>query len=392
MLSPISKASFARVTSPEILPGSSQTIVKYRVEGDTFTEPELWFSIWNKYDHWISPRMDGALLALLIPAMRRNLNLYLDGIVTDTLLFNVNQDIQSLLRTLDPSLNHIVVTAREHEPADRPSQHIATGFSGGVDSFSTIGDYFLATNIPQNLRLTHLMYFNVGSHGPGGERLFRERWQRLAPTADRLGLPFIRVNSNLDDWFDRADDFPSTHVLRTLAASIVLSGGIGRYLHSSTYAWSVFQAMPDPFSSSRSEPMLVPLLSTGASVVQSVGSSRSRLERIKFVSTIKESYDSLDVCQSPLAAGNCSKCRKCLQTMLEMDLQDVLHLYESVFDVKRYRSNREAIIAHFWTRTRPQDRDIQTLIKEHHLEPSLLEVSRQKLLAAAKIFKRWVFR
>lgn len=51
MLSPISKASFARVTSPEILPGSSQTIVKYRVEGDTFTEPELWFSIWNKYDH-----------------------------------------------------------------------------------------------------------------------------------------------------------------------------------------------------------------------------------------------------------------------------------------------------------------------------------------------------
>lgn len=392
MISPKSNTCLAVVNSPELSENSSQTIANYRVEGSATSKTDLWFAISKEYTHWISHRLDGALLSLLIPAMRHNVNLHLDGVVTDTLLFSVNRDIQSVLQTADPSLNQISVSANETQSADEPSPHVAAGFSGGIDSFTTIGDYFLFGDIPVELRLSHLLYFNVGSHGSGGERLFRERWERILPTSVRLGLPFIRVNSNIDEWYGKSDDFPRTHVLRNVAASMVLQRGMGRYLHTSAYGWTSFGVGPDPFYSSRAEPMLAPLFTTGALTIQTVGSSRSRLERVKFVSGIRESFDSLDVCVSPIAAGNCSKCSKCNRTMLEMDLQGVLELYRGVFDLEYFRSQRNAIIAGIWMGSRPHDLEIQSLVRQLRMQPTYIEVGQQRLLSRARQIKHLIFR
>jgi hypothetical protein len=360
-----------------------EVTISYPVQRDHEMPESLWFSVPVAQEDWISPRLDGVMLALLIPAMRRQEPLHLDGLVTDELFFNARTDLQQLLTTLDPTLRCIDITVTETAPPPKQSLNITTAFSGGIDSFSAIGDFFLAKQAPHSRRVSHLVFFNVGSHGQGGEKLFRERFSRLAPSASWLGLPFVSVNSNMDQWFENEDDFPKTHVIRSAATIQVLQQGIGRHLHASTYQWRDLALIPkDPYYSSRAEPLLLSRLSTGACRVESVGASRSRVDRVRFVSTLKESYTSLDVCTSPLAAGNCSRCVKCQETILTLDLIGLLDQYDEVFDY--FNRKRGMFLARTWSESRPHDIEIQELCAELGVKPSPLDMVRYGITKRAR--------
>jgi hypothetical protein len=345
----------------------------------------LWFSVPVAQGDWISPRLDGAMLAMLIPAMRRREPLHLDGLVTDELYVNARGELQELLTALDPTLSRIEITVSGTVPSPEQSPNITTAFSGGIDSFSAIGDFFLSEQVPVSHRVTHLVFFNVGSHGPGGEKLFRERFLRLSLSASRLGLPFVSVNSNMDQWYEKADDFPKTHVIRSAATIQVLQQGVGHHLHASTYHQRDMAVLPsDPYYSSRAESHLLPKLSSVTCRVESVGASRSRVDRVRFVSTLKESHVSLDVCTSPLVAGNCSKCVKCQETMLTLDLIGSLDLYSEVFDVVRFNRKRGIILAKAWSESRPHDIEIQELCAKLGVKPSTVDVIRYRLTKRAR--------
>jgi hypothetical protein len=359
--------------------------VSYPVQRDHEMTGTLWFSVPVAQEDWISPRLDGAMLTLLIPAMRRQEPLHLDGLVTDELFFNARTDLQQLLIKLDPTLRCIDITVTETAPLPKQSPNITTAFSGGIDSFSAIGDFFLSEQVAFSSRVSHLVFFNVGSHGQGGEKLFRDRFLRLAPSASRLGLPFVSVNSNMDQWYEKEDDYQKTHVIRSAATIQVLQQGIGRHLHASTYQWRDLALVPnDPYYSSRAEPLLLSHLSTGACRVESVGASRSRVDRVRFVSTLKESHTSLDVCTSPIAAGNCSRCVKCQETMLTLDLIGLLDQYDEVFDVNYFNRKRGMFLARTWSESRPHDIEIQELCSELGVKPSLLDIVRYGITKRAR--------
>ena len=67
------------------------------------------------------------------------------------------------------------------------------GGLGGVDSYAAFHDFGPAA--PESLRVTHLTYTNVGSHGLGGRPLFHARLERLKPAAHQIGLPFMWIDS-----------------------------------------------------------------------------------------------------------------------------------------------------------------------------------------------------
>jgi hypothetical protein len=152
----------------------------------------------EEHEDLLSPRADHVAVALLLPAMRYGRDLHVGGTVTDSLLHRLNHDLQSLVRAVHPEYQAIAVTADDALPAGPPPHGVVTGFSGGVDSFATLMEYSLAADIPAALRVTHLVNNNVGAHGDGGDALWATRWRALAPMAAELGLPFIRVDSNLD--------------------------------------------------------------------------------------------------------------------------------------------------------------------------------------------------
>jgi hypothetical protein len=282
--------------------------------------PPLWFSISQEGEDLLTDRSDPVAIALLLPAMRYGRDLRIGGVVTDSLLHRLNNDIQSLVRDVHPGYLQIEVTADETGPAGDAAVGVATGFSGGVDSFATLFEYAIAPTVPPSLRITHLLNNNVGAHGDGGRDLWRTRFGALRPVASELGLPFVRVDSNLEHHYPRMG-FMQTATFRNAAVIHLLGGGIGRSYHASEGTFRHLRMPPPHGDISLAGAMTFPLLSTSALTLESTSSGMSRIERTVALSGAPYARY-LDVCidADPGRATNCSQCWKCMRTMLTLEI------------------------------------------------------------------------
>lgn len=226
---------------------------------------------------------------------------------------------------------------------------MATGFSGGIDSFCVLADHYYA-EIPKRYRLTHLLFNNVGSHGAGGERLFRERYERLLPSAERIGLPFMMVNSNLDSFYGEGLGFQQTHTFRNSSVALLLQEGVQSYMYASTFNYLESFVGPT-YDTAYSDNITLPLLSTNNFDAFYLGSEYTRLEKTLRVAEISESYTTLDICMNPnnnSGYTNCSMCWKCLRTLVTLEIAGYLGNYSNVFDLKIYKIIGRGIFPPYW--------------------------------------------
>ena len=225
------------ISKPKILRENGQVFYQVQVtpvEGQAGT---LWYSVDESFEELIAGESDAALVALLIPAMAKGEDLYFGGSVSERLLYNASRPLQSLLRCVMPQLHPVrIFPESTHRALSVPDSGVATGFSGGVDSYSVLADNYSAST-PGGFQVTHLLFNNVGSHGQGnaGESLFKTRYERLVPAADALDLPFVMVNSNLDSFYEFPFNFQQTHTLRNASVALLLQKGIGRFMYASAY-------------------------------------------------------------------------------------------------------------------------------------------------------------
>ena len=333
------------ISRPELLgrDGSLQYRARVRSRrGDT----ALWYCLNDAHANLVSTLSDAPLLALLIPAMARGEDVYVEGAVSERLSYNLSGPYQHVLRTIIPQLQAVRVDAEEIVRAPNAAGGVATGFSAGIDSFCVLADHHYGSAAP-GFRLTHLLFHNVGSHGEtdpdAAEQLFLDRSGRARATAARIGLPFVAVNSNLDSFYDEGMDFFMTHTLRNASVALLLQEGIGRYLYASAYQYGDLFVGPSD-SISYSEPISLNMVSTDACDMISHGSEYSRVEKTLRVAEMEDSYDTLDVCVRKQVGGNCSCCWKCLRTLLTLEVSGLTERYASVFDLAVYRKHRTPFI------------------------------------------------
>jgi hypothetical protein len=323
---------------------TSKQELKYTVDVDILdSNHKLWFSVEEKYADLVSNRMDSALLALLYPAMVVGEDIYVDGPISARLFNSLTNPVQVVLTTNFPDLKAVSITASEIEHDGKPASGVATGFSAGIDSFSALADYHYKKQ-SKGFQLTHLLYNNVGAHTKGGERLFKERYDRLVRTAEqKLNLPFIAVNSNLA-FFYKNVSFTKTHSLRNASIAFLLQNGIGRFLYASAFHYRDIFVGPTK-DIANIDPIIFPLLSTNSINLVSVGCEYTRPDKTVLVGNVEESYQSLDVCVSVSGDNNCSTCWKCKRTLLTMEIAGIIERYEKVFDLSAYRRVRSDYIA-----------------------------------------------
>ncbi|MGY5450736.1 hypothetical protein ACVFI8_07280 [Agarivorans sp. MS3-6] len=304
---------------------------------------QLWFEISHSANLSVSNSADTALVSLLLPAMLANESIHVSGSVSEQLLFNLNNAYQTLVIQQIPKLQRITITADHCCNKSNSATGVISGFSAGVDSFCTITDYF-ADSTPSALKISHLLYNNVGSHGLGKERLFRERYEQLKHSASTWKLPFIMVNSNMNDFYKRALDFQLTHTIRNAAIPLLFQKHIGHFLYSSAYSYQDLY-VGSSYDMAYSDVFSLPLLSTESLQSHSVGSEYSRVEKTLRISDNSHSFKVLDVCVKGDLAQNCSHCEKCLRTLLTLDIADKLSLYQDSFDMAVYQQHKDQFIA-----------------------------------------------
>ena len=306
------------------------------VDGKSHT---LWYSVEREHAGWLTrDRQDAFVVALLPLAMKRPEDLHVEGALSERLFYNLTNYYIRILSASIRSLHAVRVApeqlaATRIEPAPRG---VAAGFSGGVDSFSLLADH-LDGAVPDGFRLTHLLYNNVGSHGRGGRQLFEDRYRRLLPLARSLGLPFIKVDSNLDELVDTP--FLQTHSLRNISVVLLLQRLIGRFYYASAYRYQ------DCFVGETSElahtdPFAIHLLSTESTDCISTGCQYSRVEKTERLAELALSRRYLDVCVRSSDGTNCSGCWKCARTLLTLEILGLLDQYDQVFDLDEYRRIR----------------------------------------------------
>ena len=347
-------------------------------EGSTFHSTEfemngsrqcLWYSVQPDYHEWFDQSTnDAALLALLPLAMLMNEKICLKGSLSSRLYYNITNYFISILTKQIRRLNEVEIepTRLVSNNENQEGQAVVTGFSAGVDSFCALHDHNFVAQSINDFKITHLLFNNVGSHNDSTGRVFRERYSRVTIVAKEMGIPILKVDSNLSELLGSYFSFQETHTLRNCSVALSLQNRVTKYLYASGVKYencyvgaSQDMAYNDPFS--------VSLFSTSKVDCISTGCQSSRVDKTKRISALSYAQKHLDVCVQPnraLGKINCSSCYKCLRTMLTLDVMDKLESFSEVFDLRKYENQKAEYVSQILVLDDAFAEEIQRLAKE----------------------------
>lgn len=307
----------------------------------------LWFSCDAAFaDSIAAETCDAFFIACLFPAVRRGLDLVVEGPLSARLYYNATHGLAELLHCILPGSGRISVRAPHLIRTNWGGKGVAMGFSGGIDSFCTYAEH-RADPCPEEYRVTHFMFNDVGAHDePGNDRasVFAAHEERMRQFAEKEGLPRIVVRSNIHDFIEVP--FLISHPFRNTASVFLFQKFFAKFYYSSTF-YVADTHIAGIYDAAYVDPITLPLLSTETLLCRSSGGEHTRFEKTEIVSNDPRSYDDLDVCihHEKGAFINCSHCPKCLRTMLSLEVLGKLEKYEKSFDLNRYRRFRTLYLA-----------------------------------------------
>ncbi len=296
----------------------------------------LWYSVDRQFQQYIEPlRSDSFLMALFVEAMHQQLDIEIEGVVSEKLLYNLQHYFMKIVLQTFPDSKPINIIAKQvsseqiiKKAMGGVKSGTATGFSGGVDSFSVVLDHYQNDAFPA-YNLSYLVLNNVGS------KMTPETFKRQRKVATELSIPLIRIDSNIDEHL--STNFTTEHQLRNISAVMVLQGLITKYYYASSISYSDSLILADEDGLTNSEPFNIHLLSTESLETTPSGSQYSRVEKTALIAnnTIVQNY--LDVCVNPQGDKNCSICAKCMRTQFTLELLGKLEAFDKVFYHAKYQ-------------------------------------------------------
>jgi hypothetical protein len=155
------------ISNLEVTQRSGWTRVSVDVETQANSENKLWFSVPTEYqDRICIDRYDHFLVGLLFPAMVFGEDISVKGGISNSLLHQLNQYAIELICSFSSTTKPITINATPLEQISSTNLCVGSGFSGGVDSFSTFYDNYVCQE-DSSFKINTLLFFNVGLHGSG---------------------------------------------------------------------------------------------------------------------------------------------------------------------------------------------------------------------------------
>lgn len=332
------------VTILEIANNGNSVSISLDIDGNkeiistTFSE--------NVTQYITTDRIDSVIMGLTLFAIKRGYDFKSDIPISESLYYNLtNHFIDAIASTND--LHHPRIIAPIVPDIDVTGNIIATGISCGVDSLYTI--YTHTNMVPDNHKLNHLVFLNVGSHHSGkkekdSQKLFLGRRDLCRNFSNEANLPLIEISSDLYAIFDKYDDGYShveEHTYMALFCMLLVQKGLMIYYYSSGLLYSDFNCKYIPnntFDAALYDLLILQCASVGNIKFISAGGNINRIEKLRSICSYSLAHKYLNVCVADV--NNCGTCFKCVRTMLELDAIGKLHLFKEAFDVNGYMSNK----------------------------------------------------
>lgn len=370
-----------------------QAFVKDDVQG---IQENLWFSTTEEYGQYFCDEVaDAFVLAMILPALRTGQDIQVDAPVSERLWYNIQH---SLLYVFNLSYGDrkIKVHADKTIIPDYHPHAVGCGCSLGVDSFATMLTH-TSDECPASYRITHLTYFNVGAHGykdlQKTELSYRKDLIMVQEFAQKINLPVVCIDSNLHIFYS-GFDFDQSGDTRNMVAVLTMQKLFRRYLYASSYPIKDFKFTP--VQTGYYETLLLPLMSTDCTDLVVANSDMSRTDKTRWIADNFWAQNYLYVCWKELIVNNdpnskialvkdqvrnCSRCGKCLRTLLALDVLGKVDSYGKIFDLKYWHKHKADYIARVLY-SRHEDgfsSDLCDLMEAEHYKIPLAAIVRKYL-------------
>ncbi|MBJ6984224.1 hypothetical protein [Luteimonas sp. MC1750] len=311
------------------------------------SQERLWFEVSEEHLIHMSVECgDAFFVALVLMAHLRSQDISFTTPVSARLYYGVTEVLLPALRILSPNLPAISVVAETRDFHFTPTES-GTALSLGVDSFHAI-----ASSLDGPFPVTSLTLFNSGAFGDyGGDEsrsLFWRTAENVAEAASEMGLPLILIDSNISEILQVS--FVRTHSIRNLSFALLLPRLFSKFYYASGYPVSEFRLDASVVAATHYDLLMSKALCTETLEVMIAGLHDDRIDKIASISTFPPALHHLNVCviaesnqfldQSLSSVRNCSRCFKCVKTMVALDALGLLDSYSQVFDLVLYRSER----------------------------------------------------
>lgn len=337
------------INSQRITESDDNVIVEALIEYSNKKE-KLWFSLPKDYKQYITqPNLDGFLVGLLPLAMKLGEDIEVKGAISKKLYFNLTNYLMVITQVVLPYLKKVNITVEylNENKISEDTKGVVAGFSAGIDSFSTLSDYYLNNKI-DGYKITHLIFNNVGSNGEWesiqSRKLFNSRYESIKDLPMHYKIPFLKVDSNLSDLLKM--EFLHTSLINNASVILLLQKLFSKYYISSGHHYKDTSCKP-VYDIAIAESMIVHLLSTETTECICAGCQYTRVEKTKKLLDIPEATHFLNVCIAPkIDAKNCSQCEKCCRTLLALEVLGIIDSFRDVFDLdlwKRHSKKRYLI-------------------------------------------------
>jgi hypothetical protein len=308
------------IHQPEIRKKEGMVILSTPIEFSNSIEnipKELWFSFPEKFEPYITPRIEAFLLGIMIPAMHYRENIELRGAFSPKLAYNLRDLMHLFHKTSKLSPINIRYQSLEvFQPSQDPIG-VMTSFSGGVDSMYSLYAH-LAENEPiPEARITHGLLI----HGYNdfdialNDHVYFERIQKqYLDLFGELGLELVVAKSNAYLFSKFRISWNLGYIPTQIAFVYLLSNLVKRFYHPTD---------GDYVEVNRADPDYSAFLSNETFDVINHTVQKTRFQKVEAISQWRPAHKNLRVClkwDKQKVDINCSECHKCLSTMVLLEM------------------------------------------------------------------------
>ena len=313
----------------------------------------LWFAVENKNANMLTDDVYDAFAPfVLYLGMIYHQDVRIEGKVSPLLYHNLTHYVMTIFDNFSKSTKRVNLSVEGFKEAKKSKvQLIGTGFSCGVDSLNTIYSNYINAE-DERFKIDSLFYFNCGQNGEYGKKKTKELWRKRIELhrkgQEELGLPAYYIDSNLHSFYVYTSKLPFGHAIYLGVCCSVLSVQkcVKRYYIANNLSYDEILeyglSYRDDDLFEYSESYLAHLLSTECLSLVIDGCEFTRAEKIERIVDWDIAQKYLDVCMAlPEDGRNCSKCTKCMRTLLVIDAMGKIDNFRDVFDLDVYHKMRQ---------------------------------------------------
>ena len=303
-------------------------------------EQNLWsltYHVPSTFSEYVTTEVaDACVVALLMYAMKKGYDIHSTLPVSDNLLMKLNKYLIPFLNRINPSLHPIKIIAHPYSGIFKGC-HTGTGISCGVDSLSTVVYHGMDEIIPA-YKIDTLTLLNTGYYGTSEENSerYRKYLKRSILFCENNGYSFLSVDTNVSN--QTHYDFLSAHTYLTCSTILLFQKYFHNYFYASGYPVFNFEAnFKDP---AYYDTFLLECISTRSLRFTSACCTMSRVQKTRLIAEHLDIFKFLYVCFAGNPEKNCSRCEKCVRTMLALEALGMRERIGEIFEEDIYNKNR----------------------------------------------------